>query len=342
MAVRAASWAGQDPTADSEGGPAEWPALYSQYLLRSANQSARSLELYQEVMDCISRNELAPTALQDMLAAFIQARGTAYTNKLAEISMQFFSRMVQIGTAYSDELAELAMPGSAEPPLMPPQFDTADPMRWFQQLNDYASQLSARAMRAYQSLFEHAAAGDMSPNRLQEVSNDYLQQRLPEHLRRLGGLYFDVLSGLTDLRAGYEEEFLTGVLATAKRQNQGEPFILNLTAPLGETASATVSLSNTKDEPAIIRSRASDVRRADGVDPAFAPKITIIPETLKLQPGEEASLVLSLQLDEGDYEPDVLYVGTLQITGHGEPSVEVPLRIKATPARERTAVNGSE
>ena len=325
--------------ANSGSGPAEWPALYSQYLMRSASQSARTLELYQEVMDCIARNELAPKALQDMLTPFVQARGSDYTNKLAEISMHFFSGMVQIGTAYSDELAELAMPGLAEPPLQPPQFDTTDPIRWFQQLNDYANQLSARAVKAYQSLFERAAAGEMTPARLQEGSSDYLERRLPEHLRRLGGLYFDVLNGLSDLRANYEEEFLTGVLASVKGQ---EPFVLNLTAPLGETASASLALSNTKDEPNIIRCRASDVRRADGVDPAFAPKITISPESLKLQPGEESSLTLSLRLDEGDYLPDILYVGTLDITSHGEPSIEVPLQIKATPTRERTSVNGSE
>jgi hypothetical protein len=277
-----------------------------------------------------------------MLAPFVQARGSAYTNRLAEISMRFFSGMVQIGTAYSDELAELAMPGSAEPPLRPPQFDTADPINWFQQLNDYANQLNARAVKAYQSLVERAAAGDMSPDRVQEASSDYLERRFPEHLRRLGGLYFDVLNGLTDLRAGYEEDFLTGVLASGEGRAQGEPFVLNLTAPLGETASASLALSNTKDEPSVIRCRASDIRRADGVDPAFAPKITITPESLNLQPGEEASVKLSLRLDEGDYAIGVSYVGTLQITSHGEPSFEVPLQINATPARERASVNGSE
>ena len=313
--------------------------MYSQYLMRSASQSARTLELYQEVMDCIARNELAPTVLQDMLGPFVQARGNDYTSRLAEISMRFFSGMVQIGTAYSDELVELAMPGSAEPPLQLPQFDTTDPIRWFQQLNDYANHLNARAVKAYQSLIERAATGEMTPARLQEASSDYLERRLPEHMRRLGALYFDVLYGLGDLRSSYEEEFLTGVLASLQGK---EPFVLNLTAPLGEEATATLALSNTKDEPSIIRCRVSDVRRVDGVDPAFAPKITISPESLQLQPGEEASLTLTLRLEVGDYMPDVLYVGTLEITSHGEPSFEVPLQIKATPARERASVNVAE
>ena len=153
---------------------------------------------------------------------------------------------------------------------------------------------------------------------------------------------FDVLNGLNDLRTGYEEEFLTEVLAAVEGHGQGEPFVLNLTAASGETASASLALSNTKDEPTVIRCRTSEVRRADGVDPAFAPKITITPESLNLQPGEEASVTLSLKLDEGDFAVGVVYVGTLQITSHGEPSFEVPLRINATPAGERATVNSSE
>lgn len=293
-------------------------------------------------MDCIARNELPPTVLQDMLGPFVQARGSAYTNKLAEISMHFFSGMVQIGTAYSDELAEMALPGSAESPLQPPMFDTTDPIKWYQQLNDYANQLGARAVKAYQRLFERVSAGDTSPAQLQEASTDYLEKRLPVHLRRLGALYFDVLNGLSDLRASYEEEFLTGVLATVKGGGPEEPFVLNLTAPLGETATASLALSNTKDEPTVIRCRASEIRRADGIDPAFTPQVSITPESLKLQPGEEASLTVSLQLDESVYTPGVLYVGTLEITSHGEPGFEVPLQIKATPAGERMNENGSE
>jgi hypothetical protein len=339
VAARAANWNGQPFAAESDGGLAEWPALYSEYLLRTAEQSARSLELYQEVMDCIARNELAPTALQDMLGTFGRARGTAYTNQLTELSMRFFGEMVRIGTAYTDELTEAMMPGSVEPPLSPPRFDPANPTAWFQQINDYASQLSTRTVRIYQALLERVAAGEVSPDRLQSASSDYLERRFPDHLRRLGNLYFDVLNSLNDLRAGYEEEFLSGVLASARPDEEAQ-FALNLIAPLGETATASMSLGNTRDEPASIRCAASDVRRADGVGPAFMPKLDITPDAFHLEPGEEASLTLSLRLDPDAYDPDASYVGTLYITGHGEPRLEVPLRIMATvPDESATAAN---
>ncbi len=195
-------------------------------------------------------------------------------------------------------------------------------------------------MSAYQSLLERVAAGEMAPNRIQEASSDYLSQRLPEHLRRLSRLYFELLNGLNDLRAGYEEEFLAGVLATAHAPDQETPAALNLAGPIGGTTSASLSLTNTKSQPASIHCSVTDVRRADGVGPAFAPKVIVAPEVLELRPGEEASVVLSLHLAEGDYEPDRLYVGAVHIARRGEPRVEMPLRITATPAAPAKAPAG--
>jgi hypothetical protein len=332
VAAPAVNWGVWDQ-ADGSGTPAEWPSLYAQYLTRSAGQSARSLELYQEVMDSIARGELAPTVFQDMLASFVQARGANYTNKLAELSMRFFSGIVQLSTAYSNELAELVTPGSSTAPPPPPPYDPLNPVQWYQQLTGYAGQLSASAAEAYQALLERVASGEVSPGRIQEASSRYLERRLPEHLRRLGSLYFDLLNGLNDLRAGYEEEYLSGILAAARRASQESSFVINLAAPLGETATASLSLANTRAEPAVIRYTVSDVRRADGVGPAFPPKIAFSPEVLELQPGQEASLGISLRLDEGDYEPQVLYVGVLQIVRHGEPRLEVPVRIMASIAQ---------
>jgi hypothetical protein len=281
-------------------------------------------------MDLVARGVLAPTVFQEMMTSFVQARGAVYTEQLAELSMRFFSGLVQVSTAYSNDLAELVMPGLETPLSPPPAYDPANPVRWYQELFYYASQLSARSVEAYQALLERVASGDVKPSRLQEVSSSYLEQRLPELLNRLSSLYFDLLNGLNDLRAGYEEEYLNGILSAANRAGKESDFAINMVAPLGETATASLSLANTRSEPSTIRYTASTVRRADGVGPAFPPKITFNPAVLELQPGQEAGLSLSLRLDEADYEPQVLYVGSLQIVQHGEPTVEVPLRITAT------------
>jgi hypothetical protein len=330
VAAHAADSGGVDPGGDSRAGTTDWSALYEQYLTRTAGQSARTLELYQKVMQSVSRHELAPNALQDMLAAFVQARGAAYTERLSELNTRFFSGLVQISTTYSLDLAELIAPGIAVPLAPPPRFDAADPARWFQQLTDYAGQVSANAVKSYQSFLNRVAAGDGAAGRIQQVSSDFMQRRAPEHLRHLSRLYFELLTGLNDLRAGYEEEFLAGVLAAARRPGEESSFVLNLVAPLGGTASASLSVANTKQEPAVVRCTVTEVRRADGVGPSFKPGIMVLPAEVELDPGKETSLVLSLRLDEAFYDADVLYVGAVEVTGHDKAGLEVPLRITAT------------
>jgi len=326
-----------DPGGPGAGGLAgEWFTAYTDYLKRTADQSASTIELYQQVTDSIVRGELPPTATQDMLTAFVQARGTAYSDRLAQLNMRFFSEMVRLSTAYAHELGHAVLPEAAVPPMPPPPFDASDPAGWFQELSDYSQRLSANIAAAYQALVDRAAAGQVEPSRIQEAASAHLQRRLPEYLSELGRLYFELLNGLTDLRVTSEQEFLGGVLEQANGANGTQPFELVLTGPVGGTATASLTITNTREEVARIRCDATEVRRADGVGPSFAAKIATDPEDLELAPGEELTFVLTLQLVDGDYEPGVLYVGSLQITGHGEPRLEVPLRITALDAAAAT------
>jgi hypothetical protein len=185
-------------------------------------------------------------------------------------------------------------------------------------------------MKIYQTHLNRVAAGDTTAEQLQRTMSEYLERRLPEHLRQAGQLYFQLLNDLNDIRTRYEEDYLLGVLASLKRPGGDEAFALTLAAPLGGVASASLSVANTTEDRAHVRCRVTDVRRADGVGPAFAPKTTITPEHVELGPGEEVSLRLSVHLDKADYDTNVLYVGELHVTGHGEPRLEVPLRITAS------------
>lgn len=308
----------------------EWFTAYAEYLKRAAGQTASTIELYQEITDRVARGLLAPTAAQELMTSFVQVRGNAYTDELAQLNMRFFRELVRIGTAYAYELAQALLPEAAAPPASPPEYDPADPAAWFQQLGDFSQRLSGSVAATYQALVDRAASGETAPSEIQQAAADYLQRRLPEYLGELGKLYFDLLNGLTELRVRSEQEFLSGVLARADGAGAGEAFELTLTAPLGETATASLQVANTRDEVAHVRCHIAEVRRADAVDPAFAPDVTFSPEPLEIAPGEEASLLLTLRLDEASYVPHVLYVATLEITGHGEPRLELPLRITAT------------
>src|SRR5262245_2324141 len=191
---------------------AEWATWFTQFLTQATGQSAKTLELYQQVLAAISRGELAPTALQDLLPGFLQVRGATYANTLTELTTKFYAGLVEIGAAHSRELAELVVPGGHVPDVPPPVFESADPMQWFQRLVEYAGQLNARAMKAYQAHLNRVAAGETTPDQLQRAMSEYLERRLPDHLRQSGQLYFQLLTDLNEMRARYEEEYLNGVL----------------------------------------------------------------------------------------------------------------------------------
>lgn len=95
MAAAAADRSAADRSAEASAWAAEWSAWYGRYVARAAGQSERTAELYQGVVDAMSRGDLAPTALPDMLAAFTRARGTAYSERFAALAMRFFSRLVE-------------------------------------------------------------------------------------------------------------------------------------------------------------------------------------------------------------------------------------------------------
>ena len=316
----------------AHAGAAEWAAWYEQYLTRAASQSARTLELYQSVLAAVSRGELSPTVLQDVLASFVQERGPAYTSELSQLSMRFFSGLVQLGTDTSRELVGAMLP-DARPTssTVPPVEEAPSWNEWYRRLLDYATQQGAAAAEAYRTVFERVASGDVEPSQLQSASSRHLEQKLPEHLQHLVGLCFELLRGLEDVRNRYTDEYLAGVMTTAKRPAASEPFALDLAAPLGGTASASLLVANTRAATSEVRCVATEIRRADGVGPAFAPDLAIAPERIELAPGEEARITITLAVRESHYQAGPTYVGALHVTGHGESGLDVPLRVRALP-----------
>jgi hypothetical protein len=212
-----------------------------------------------------------------------------------------------------------------------PKLDPSEANAWFRQLTDYSHSLSTHIAVSYKAFLDRVAAGQIATDSLKQVASEYLERRFPEYLEQLGRLYFDLLSDLNDLRAAGEQDFLSGTLATSTRSNGAVALALNLTGPPGGVASATLSIANTRSQTAIIQCRFTEVRRADGIGSSFTPRVAVTPAHLELGPSQEASLSLALELDEADYTPNELYVGALHITGHGEPRLEVPLRITLVP-----------
>jgi hypothetical protein len=311
----------------SEGGPADWSTAYSRYLAQSAAQSAKTLKLYQEAMECVSQSKLSPTVFQEHLPRFAQARGAEYAGRLSDLGARFLSGLVRIGNGSIDSRGPNEPSVVFEPAMQPPHFEPSDPARWFQQFAEYAGQLSARALKAYREQLDRVAAAQVTPSEVQQTASDYLTSRLPLYLQHASQLYLDLLNGINEIRASYEEDYFLSILATANGPESDPPVVLNLSGPHGGTASASLTVANTMPERSTIHCTVTDVRRADGQGPGFAPRIAIVPAELVLESGEERTLELSLQLDETRYDANALHVGSLYVAGQGELPVEVKLRV---------------
>lgn len=312
---------------EAEGRAADWSSSYAHILAKAAAHSARSLKLYQEALELVSQGKLAPSALLDHVPSFAQSHAAAYSNKVAELGARFLTDLLRLG---------LNIPGQAAPKdadITPPKFDPSNTTRWFEQLAEYSGRMNAQALKAYRAQLDRVAAGDSTPSEVQNSTSEYLSQQVPSYLQSLTQAYFALLEGLNDVRAEYEEGYFRGVLAGARGEDGESPIVLRLEAPVGTTAAASLEITNTTSTPSRIRYLVRDVRRIDGVGPAFQPEIAVTPESFELQPGASGSLTLSLVLSAERFDADAWYAGMLYIIGGTDLRVEVQLRITARSAK---------
>lgn len=301
---------------DVAEGAAEISTAFLHYLLHASFQSASTLRLYEQVLGCVARRQLAPETLREMLTQALHNRGADSAAKAAELGAQFFA-----GLATS----------AAWPPVdaaAPHEFDAADPTGWFRRLGTDAMERATRAVQEYQSLLARLAAGAMTPNEVRTTRVAFYDRGVAERLGHVARLWFELLGGLEDLQGRFAEEYLRSALAKARPVGFGD--VLELAAPLGQTVSTVMHLENTRDGRASIRCAVGAVRRADGVGPAFVPDVTISPAQLLLDGEAEAAVQLSLHLDEAVFEADAPYIGTLHFLRDGEAHLDMPLWITAS------------
>ena len=295
-------------------------AACAQYLLQVSVHGATTLHLHEQVIGCVARRQLTPDMLRETLMQVVQRRGAESVAETTALAAQLVAALAASRYLPAGEAA-------------PPAFDPADPIAWFRRLGAYMAERNASALADYQAQLLRLAAGDIKPAELRKTMSAFYKAQTAEELGRLACLWFELLRGIDDLQAAGAHDYLRAVLAQVRpRGFDGD--VLDLTGPLGETTSAVMVLENTRDERTAIRCTSGDVRRADGVGPAFTPAITIVPTELSLERDAEAAVQFSLRLDAAVYEAGAPYIGLLQIDRDGESRVDVPLRITAS-ARDR-------
>ena len=310
----------------------EWATRYQEYLVAAAARAKHTRDLYREVVDRVAAGELAPEALDDRLPSFLQAHGAAYANRLAETTMRFLTGLVEAGTTYSRDLVDRILPGTGaggwvESPSdpVPPSFESENWADWLQRLTDYAAQQNEAVTEQVRAVMERVAAGELVPAAVKEASAGFRDERLPDSVAEIVGLYFNLLSSLDETGADFGHRYLDFVLAAAEHRDE---FTLDVNGPLGTTVAVRLAVANTQRSALSVRCVLTDVRRPDGVGPAFAPQATLTPERFDLSPGEERALTLSVFLAEGSFDPGAVYAGTLHVLAPGETVLALPVRIQ--------------
>ncbi len=321
---------------------AQWNQALAGYALE---QTKRAQSRYQQLLEKVANGEITPATIQEYSARFATDSGALLSRDSAELNTRFFEGLLRLNQQFTESLFDQLNNGSGQPD---------DPMESL--YLDFVGSPGATVSASLIVENTRAESADVccriSEFRDADRKGSPFRAPLevtPTDFRLRPGETRDV-----SLRLVLEPEvFVPGwnysgtllinkngqgiVVALAARatgdQHDGQTSsVVNLSGPIGGVAATTLKIANTKQERASIRCTATDVRRADGIGPAFAPKIISTREVFDVGPGEEASLQLSLQLDEAAYETDALYTGAVLITGLGKSRIEVPLRIIASQA----------
>jgi hypothetical protein len=189
--------------------------------------------------------------------------------------------------------------------------------------------------RQFLEQLERLARGSVTALDLRrEASRSRAPSRKARELR-LAGLYYDLMGGLFDLVGAGYERYLRDVLATALPPALAGGDTLELSAGPGELTSARLRIEGDGQRSTVVRCAVTDVRRLDGVGPAFLAPFELVPAVFLLEPGEGLTVEVRVELDVKLFEPDVAYVGSLSITPDAGSARRIPLRLTAARKQAR-------
>lgn len=285
--------------------------------------------MYQLALERVAQGKLPATIFHDHFPTFAVAHAAEFTNRFAEVGSRFLGNLVRLGSSFPQQTGK-SDKAEAESEIIPPQFDPSNPARWYEQVAEYAGQLNARAVKTYRSQLDRVAAGEMTPSEVQQQTTQQMAQELPDYMQRVTQVYFNLLNELNEVRAAYEEAYFRGLLANARADHSEPAVTLTLSGAAGTTATVSLAVTNTTGRLTRIGHQVSDVRRVDGVGPGFVPAIVFLPENLEIDPDEEGTLTVSLDLDPNKYDVNSLYSGVLLLTGSSDIPLRVELRVLAT------------
>jgi hypothetical protein len=322
----------QPDATDAVESSVEWATKFARYLQRSAERLGETAELNKELTKRIAYGDVPPVIVESQLAAFLATNAESYAAELADLTMNFLARLIGLSSDHVCALVQgIASPAPAPARPAPPRFDPTDPVEWFERLNQYAAEEASIAEAIVRSAVDPVACVD----RGECASDDNVSSEpLSMAAAKTVDTFLELLTRLEDMNSDYGRRYLTAVLGLA-RDSEKSGATLQAVASLGQTATARFAIANNSNADASVRCALTDLRRSDGVGPAFEPDATLTPNNFRLPVGAEEVIQLSVRLAECDFEEGPLYTGGVRVLGIGDAVVEIPLNLRVSISEDR-------
>lgn len=173
------------------------------------------------------------------------------------------------------------------------------------------------------------ANGEKTASEARRESTRSLNKSIARDLSHTASAWFAFLGALDEQRGRAAEAYLVDVL---RRVNpigfDGD--VVELSGPINTRIETVITFDNALAERTLLRCDVVDVRRADGVGPAFIPALVLSPKEIIVDGDNAAELSLSLWLDADVYATQSPYVGSLHVSRDDAPRLDLPLRITPT------------
>jgi hypothetical protein len=308
----------------AHGEAADLISRYQDHLSRKMASAQETRDIYDRLLRQVASGELDPRALDRELNSFVQINGPAYAARIADLTRRFLAGLVHACSHDPSGVFDEIAAGASQPAPEPPDLDGADWADWIPRLVDDAEQARVAQTRALRTVLDRVASGELDPEVVERTILDRSRQQVSASVTRIAELSVEMLNGLDDANSTFGMDYLRSIARRAER-----PDSIELGGRLGESVQVRLLVANDEPVSEAMRCAITDVRREDGVGPAFEPEVTITPSRFDLAPGGEVPVACSLILSEV-YAPDVTYVGEFRVLTDTATVLAIPLRVRAT------------
>lgn len=334
--------------------PGDWGLRFDDLAADAGQNYTRTLRRYNELLDRVARRELTAEQVQQQCREYLQEQAASSTRTLVELSVGLLAGLLHVEARYRDALLDGLIPaGTPAPP--PPSPDSVDLTNWFQTLATYAAEQSARSIARHQQLVDRIAAGEVSPDRVKQQGERFVEEHAPRFLGDVMNLGMTFVGRLQQSSAAVSDGLYDRVLGSEVRSQAAQPLdppiCIDLRGGSGAVASASIVVENTRSAPAHVVCRVSDFARRTGGS-RFSAGLQVEPSRFTLAPGAQQDVAITLPLDPTHFAVGSDYVATLRITGAGDDDLVVQLMAhaesphaapetpKIDPVRKRVAPRG--